>query len=63
MKLLSALKLLLTVWNCKYKMKFSCLKCRKDTENINPRVLDTSNGKAIVLSKCAVCSNKKSRLL
>ena len=26
-------------------MKSYCLKCRKDTENINPRVLKTSNGK------------------
>ena len=24
-------------------MKSSCLKCRKDTENINPRVSNTSN--------------------
>ena len=44
-------------------MKFSCLKYRRDTENINPRVLGTSNGKAVVLSKCVICSNKKSRLL
>ena len=26
-----------------YKMK--CLKCRKDSENINPRVWNTSNGR------------------
>ena len=31
-----------------YKMKY-CLKCRKNTENINPRV-----------SKCAICVSKKS---
>ena len=34
-------------------MKSYCLKCRKDTENINPRASGTSNGKAIILSKCA----------
>ena len=27
-------------------MKSHCLKCRKDTENINPKVSSTSNGKA-----------------
>ena len=42
-------------------MKSYCLKCRKDTENINPTVSSTSNGKAIILSKCAICSSKKSR--
>ena len=28
-----------------HKMKSYCLKCRKDTENINPRVSYTSNGR------------------
>ena len=42
-------------------MLFYCLKCRKNTENINPRVLNTSNGKTMLLSKCAVCGAKKSR--
>ena len=44
-------------------MTSQCLKCRKDTENINPRVLGTSNGKAMILSKCAICGNKKSRFI
>ena len=44
-------------------MKSYCLKCRKDTENINPRVSNTSNGRTMVLSKCAVCSIKKSRFI
>ena len=44
-----------------YKMKSYCLKCRKDTENINPRVSNTSNGRTMILSKCAICGNKKSR--
>ena len=44
-------------------MKSYCLKCRKDTENINPRVLKTSNNRTIVLSKCAICGSKKSRFL
>ena len=42
-------------------MKSYCLKCRKDTENINPRVSNTSNGKTMILSKCAICGSRKSR--
>ena len=44
-------------------MKSYCLKCRKDTENINPRVSNTSNGRTMVLSKCAICGSKKSRFV
>ena len=44
-------------------MKSYCLKCRKDTENINPSVSSTSNGKAMILSKCAICGSKKSRFI
>ena len=44
-------------------MKSYCLKCKKDTENINPRVSNTSNGKTMLLSKCAKCSSKKSRFI
>ena len=46
-----------------YKIKSYCLKCRKDTENINRRVSNTSNGKTIILSKCAICGSKKSRFI
>ena len=35
-------------------------KCRNDTENINPKVSSTSNGKTMILSKFATCSSKKS---
>ena len=44
-------------------MKSYCLKCRKDTENINPRVSNTSNGKTMILSKCAICGSKKYRFI
>ena len=66
MKLLSIMKLLMTVGNInmsKYKMKSYCLKCRKNTENINPRVSKTSNGRTMVLSKCAICGSKKLRFI
>ena len=44
-------------------MKSYCLKCRKDTENINPKVSGTSNGKATILSRFATCGSKKSRFI
>ena len=44
-------------------MKSYCLKCRKDTENINPKVSKTSNGKTMLLSNCAICNSKKSRFI
>ena len=35
-----------------------------DVKNINPRVLGTcSNGKAMILLKCATCGSKKSRFI
>ena len=40
-----------------------CLKCRRNTESINPKVLKTTNGKTIILSKCAICSSKKSKFI
>ena len=66
MKLLSVLKLLITVQNHKYgiyKMKSYCLDCRKNTENINPRVSNTSNSKTVLLPKCGKCGSKKSRFI
>ena len=44
-------------------MKSYCLKCRKNIENINRRVSNTSNGRTMVLSKCAICNSKKSRFI
>ena len=46
-----------------YKMKSYCLKYRKDTENINPRVSNKSNGRTMILSKCTICVSKKSRFI
>ena len=36
---------------------------QKNTENLNSKVLKTKNGRTILLSKCAVCGNKKSRFM
>ena len=42
-------------------MESYCLKCKKYTKDINPQVSSTSNGKLIILSKCAICGSKKSK--
>ena len=39
------------------------LKCRKNTENIDPKVSSISNGRVMILSKCAICGTKKSRFI
>ena len=40
-------------------MESYCLKYKKNTENIDP----TSNGKAMILSNCAICGSKKSKFI
>ena len=44
-------------------MKTYCLKCRKDAENIDPKISSSSNGKTMILSKCAIWGSKKSRFI
>ena len=44
-------------------MKSCCLKCRKDTENINPRVSNTRNSRTMILSKSAICDSETSRFI
>ena len=44
-------------------MIFYCLKCKKNTESINPRVLKSNNGKTMILSKCVICGSKKSKFI
>ena len=44
-------------------MESYCLNCRKYTENVNPKISSTGNGKIMILSKCAICGNKKSRFI
>ena len=38
-----------------------CLKCRKNTESKNPKVMRTKIKIKMPLSKCAVCNSKKSK--
>ena len=44
-------------------MNSYCLKCKKDTQNINPRVSDAGKGKTLLLSKCENCGSNKSRFI
>ena len=43
-------------------MEAYCLKCKKNTKNINLKILSTSNGKSVI-SKCGICGSKKSRFI
>ena len=40
-----------------------CLSCRKKTENTNPKIVKNKNNRSMMLSKCAICNNKKSRFI
>ena len=40
-----------------------CLKCKKDTENVDSKVSKTKNGRTMLSSKCAVCGSKNSRFM
>ena len=44
-------------------MKTYCMKCRKDTENIDPKMVKTKNNRIIMQSKCTICGIKKSRFV
>ena len=46
-----------------YKIESYCLKCKKYTKKIDPQVSSTSNGRLMILSKCAIFNSKKSRFL
>ena len=42
-------------------MLLYCLKCRKNTESKNPKIVRIKNGRIMLLSKCAVWESKKSK--
>ena len=46
-----------------YKNGIILFEVQKITENINPQLSSTSNGKTIILSKCAICNSKKSEFI
>ena len=44
-------------------MNTYCLSCKKDTRNINPKIIKTKNDKKMMLSRCSICNNKKSKFV
>ena len=44
-------------------MEIYCLKCNKNTKNIDPKVSSTINDRVMIISKCAMCDSKKSRFI
>ena len=40
-----------------------CLKCKENTERINPKVSKTNNSKTMLLWKYAMCGSKKSQFM
>ena len=41
-------------------MNTYCLSCKKNTKNINSKVIKTKNNRKMMLSRCSICNNKKS---
>ena len=44
-------------------MNTYCLSCKKDTKNIDLKVIKTKNNRKMILSRCPICNNKKSTFL
>ena len=44
-------------------MKTYCVKWKKDTENIDPKIVKTNNGRLLMQSKGTVCGIKKLRFV
>ena len=40
-----------------------CLRCRRNTESKNLKVTRTKNWRIILLLKCGVCDNKKTKFI
>ena len=40
-----------------------CLKCRKNTESKNPKIVKAENGRIMLLLSCEVCNSKNSRFI
>ena len=51
------------IYIVKNKMKTYCLKRKRDTENIDPKIFRTRNNKLLMQSTWSDCKNKKSRFV
>ena len=44
-------------------MNTYCLSCKKDTKNIDSKVIKTENNRKMMLSRCSISNNKKSTFI
>ena len=44
-------------------MNTYCLSCKKDTKNIDSKVIKTKNTRKMMLSRCYICNNKMSTFI
>ena len=44
-------------------MESYSLKCKKHKKNIDPQISSTSNGKLMILPKCAICGGRKYKFI
>ena len=40
-----------------------CLRCKRNTKNIDAKLMETKNRRLMLLSKCAVCDSSKSKFM
>ena len=40
-----------------------CLSCKKNTRNIDSKVVKTKNNKRVIISRCSICNIKKSTFI
>ena len=44
-------------------MNTYCIKCKKNTKNIDPKIVRTKNNRLVMQSKFSICGIKKSRFI
>ena len=44
-------------------MKTYCLVCKKNTDNVNSKIIKAKNGRLQLKPQCSICRNKKSRFV
>ena len=44
-------------------MQTYCVSCRKNTDNVNSKIIKTKNDRLQLKSQCSICGNKKSRFV
>ena len=44
-------------------MLTDCVKCKRDKEKIDPKMVRTKTNRLVMQSKCSVCGTKKSRFV